>query len=118
MDICEPLWIFAGRYGSVTRTSSFTVYVITEIVVQHRHYRAILIVINFIMYKLCIFSPPLGFKFRLPLSNVRIVLLMRTLSPTFNLTRALTSLLTPYIFSRYLDTSSFLTEDGARPMVR
>ena len=53
---------FAGRSESITRSSDVTVYANTEIVGQHRHYRAILIVINVIIYKLCIFSPPSGFE--------------------------------------------------------
>ena len=58
---CGPLWIFAGHYGSVTHPSDVIVYAKTEIVGQHRHNKAILIVINFIIYKL-FFMPPLGFE--------------------------------------------------------
>ena len=62
MDFCVTLWIFADRYGTVTHPSKVTVHANTEIVGQHRHYRAIIIVINFINYKLCIFLPSLGYE--------------------------------------------------------
>ena len=62
MDFCGPLWICARRYGFTMHPSDVIVYVNTEIVRQHRHYRAILIVINFISYKLCIFSLPSIFE--------------------------------------------------------
>ena len=42
MDFCGPLWIFVGRYESVTHTSDVTMYANTVKVGQHRHYRAIL----------------------------------------------------------------------------
>ena len=51
-----------GRYGSVKHPSEVTVHANTEIVAPHRHYGAILIVINFIIYKLRIFSQPSGFE--------------------------------------------------------
>ena len=55
-----PLWIFAGRYESVTHCSDVTVYANTGIVEQHKHYRIILIVINLVIYKLCIFLTAVG----------------------------------------------------------
>ena len=51
-----------GHYESGKHPSEVTVHTNTEIVAQHRHYGAILIVINFIIYKLCIFSQPSGFE--------------------------------------------------------
>ena len=62
MNFCRPLCIFKGRYGSVTHFLDVAVYANTEIVGQHRHYRAILIVINFSIYKLCNVLPLLGFE--------------------------------------------------------
>ena len=56
MNFFGPLWIFVGCYGSVTHTSDVTVYANTEILRKIRHRRAILIVINFIIYKLYIFA--------------------------------------------------------------
>ena len=46
MVSCGPLWIFADRYGFVMHPSKVTAYANTEIVAQHRHYKAILIVIR------------------------------------------------------------------------
>ena len=54
--------ILTGRYGSVTHPSEVTVYANSEIEAQRRLYGAILIVIHFIIYKLCIFSPTSGFE--------------------------------------------------------
>ena len=55
MDFAGRYGFFAGRYGFVKHSSDVTVYANTKIVEYHRHYRAILIAINFIIYKLCIF---------------------------------------------------------------
>ena len=57
MDILRAVMDFVSRYGSVTHPCHNT-----EIVGQHKHYRAILIVINFITYKLYIFLPPSRFE--------------------------------------------------------
>ena len=51
---------FEGRYGSVMHPSDVTLYANTEIIGQHRHYRIISIVINFIIYKLFIFFVAVG----------------------------------------------------------
>ena len=59
MFLLRALWIFGGSYGFVTLCSDVTEYANSGIIEQHLHYRVILIVI---IYKLCIFSPPLGFE--------------------------------------------------------
>ena len=55
MDFLGRYRFFAGSYEAVTQPSDVTVYANTGIVGKHRHYRIILIVINFVMYKLRIF---------------------------------------------------------------
>ena len=66
-DFEESIYGFLRRNAplrSVTHPSEITVCANTGIAAQHSHYRAILIVINFIIYKLCTFSSLSGFKLR------------------------------------------------------
>ena len=62
MDFCGLLWIFASHYGSITHPLDVTVYANTEIVGQHRHYRATLIVINFYYLQAMYFLSPSEFE--------------------------------------------------------
>ena len=73
VQILQAVMDFVNRYGPIMHPSDVIVYANTGIVRQHRHYRVILIVINYIIYKLCIFLLPMRFELRLIKLKRRVV---------------------------------------------